>query len=377
MTRTKKGDDKKGLLVVVGLLGLVLWILYTCYYSVPPFRIGTVKASNRIYTGHEFLALFSFFTEEDPTHGLVDYEAGYRHRDKLVVVDSNTGHVRIGTAGSEASAAAQEMTVANTSPIPSIRIYTKQTFSGGLFSIELFHVPEGLGVWPAIWFSQDPGQKLPNGSRGTWPDHGEIDLFEQVNNATENSTTLHLLGSSSSSSTENLCRPSVQGRKSPLFDPHCSTQGENPGCGVMTGDRSFGVEFNQQRRKRNQSSAVYTMDWNFISDDKFSLSFYFLEDPELIDHSGYGPFSRSPDPRQWKVQPYGTFVSDGSSRCPLNNLQMIMNITLCGDWAGSVFPCPPSPIGECDPMNACHSFVRTPSHLREAYFSIGRFAYRA
>ena len=41
-------------------------------------------------------------------------------------------------------------------------------------------MPQGCGVWPAFWMFG------PN-----WPNNGEIDIIEGVNNQPENGVTLH------------------------------------------------------------------------------------------------------------------------------------------------------------------------------------------
>jgi beta-glucanase (GH16 family) len=38
-----------------------------------------------------------------------------------------------------------------------------------------------LGYWPALWMY----------STGTWPEHGEIDIMEDVNGLSKHSGTLH------------------------------------------------------------------------------------------------------------------------------------------------------------------------------------------
>ena len=47
----------------------------------------------------------------------------------------------------------------------SVRISTQKTYTGGLFVIDLEHLPTGVGTWPAFWTFG------PN-----WPNSGEIDV---------------------------------------------------------------------------------------------------------------------------------------------------------------------------------------------------------
>lgn len=61
---------------------------------------------------------------------------------------------------------------ANTYPIggpgrPSVRLESKQTFTEGLFVLDLSHIPVGCGTWPAFWTV----------GLGDWPADGEIGMF--------------------------------------------------------------------------------------------------------------------------------------------------------------------------------------------------------
>lgn len=57
----------------------------------------------------------------------------------------------------------------------SVRITSKDTWDNGLFIFDVIHTPYGCATWPALWLSD-----VPN-----WPEHGEIDVMENVNQATD------------------------------------------------------------------------------------------------------------------------------------------------------------------------------------------------
>ena len=42
-------------------------------------------------------------------------------------------------------------------------------------------MPQGCGTWPAIWEVREDG----------WPNYGEVDILEGVNDVSPNSVTLH------------------------------------------------------------------------------------------------------------------------------------------------------------------------------------------
>jgi len=46
---------------------------------------------------------------------------------------------------------------------PSVRIVSDNTYTHGLFVLNLAHMPQGCGTWPAFWLLGPD-----------WPSHGEI-----------------------------------------------------------------------------------------------------------------------------------------------------------------------------------------------------------
>lgn len=64
----------------------------------------------------------------------------------------------------------------------SVRIESKKTYNKGLFIVDIKHMPGGIcGTWPAFWSL----------GGGTWPQNGEIDILEGVNQNTQNKMVLH------------------------------------------------------------------------------------------------------------------------------------------------------------------------------------------
>lgn len=87
-----------------------------------------------------------------------------------------------------------------------------------------------------------------------WPDNGEIDIVEGVNNYTNNQATIHT-GVGCSMSTSNTTLLGITGTI--VGGTDCSaTQSNNTGCGMRsTGKTSFGSGFN------SVGGGVYASEW--------------------------------------------------------------------------------------------------------------------
>jgi Glycosyl hydrolases family 16 len=66
-------------------------------------------------------------------------------------------------------------------PRESIRLEGRTFFNRGLFILDVHHMPAGCGIWPAWWLTNEDH----------WPDYGEVDILEGINNQTLAKTALH------------------------------------------------------------------------------------------------------------------------------------------------------------------------------------------
>jgi beta-glucanase (GH16 family) len=217
-----------------------------------------------------------------------------------------------------------------------VRLESKDLYTTGLFILDLEHMPHGCGVWPAFWTFDD-----------SWPNNGEIDIIENVHDATINLQTLH---------TSPGCDQSKESTS--LFSGYWSNGANcdvyatgNAGCGIVGNADSYGQPFN------NKKGGVYAMEWtgNHIQ------VFYFSRDqiPSNV-------FSTSPDPSGWgKPVGYWT-LSD--SMCPSSHFRahkIVFNIAFCGDWAGATFS------QACPMSQSCNDYVHyNPSKFQESYWLI-------
>jgi len=197
-----------------------------------------------------------------------------------------------------------DSTVVTTAGRPSVKILSKTNYTKGLFVFDISHSPYGCGTWPAVWVS-DPDN---------WPTNGEIDVIEAVNQGNVgNQMTLH---------TTDNCEMSVKRKETgKVLDKNClNSTNANAGCGVQGSDTSFGEAFNKI------DGGVYAMEWRSAG-----IRIWFFERSSIPPDITSG----NPDPSTW-----GTATADfPGTECNIDdhfsNGKIIINIELCGDWAGS------------------------------------------
>ncbi|PSR74325.1 hypothetical protein PHLCEN_2v9942 [Hermanssonia centrifuga] len=266
--------------------------------NVAHARRGVTYQLEDDYSGQNFFDGWTFDTEADPTHGLVDFvsdtvaqvsQLAYVQSDNTVVVavDDTTNL----TAGANRN---------------SIRITTKKTYNGGLFVADFFAMPHGCGVWPAYW------SVGPN-----WPEAGEIDILEGVNLQTDNQITLH--------SSPNCTITNADAATGHLVNPTCtSSNGNNAGCAyAQSGGNSFGHGFNMM------AGGVFAHLW-----DQTGISVWFFPRTEIPQDISSG----NPDPSSWGA-PVALFPNNDScdTSAHFHDHSLVIDTTLCGDWAGNSF----------------------------------------
>jgi hypothetical protein len=282
-----------------------------------------------VYDASNFFDAFEFFQGEDPTHGFVEY------------VDANTAAAE-GLAG-YFSDGSVFMTVDTKTQFPehgrrSVRLTSRDSFNHGLVIADIPHLPQGMGAWPAFWTTD----------HDNWPNNGEIDIIEGVNNAETNQVTLHTSGG---------CMINNDGTLEGTYlkNGDCAAGNSFEGCGQATqSNQNFGAGFNAE------GGGVYVTEW-------------------LSDHIAVWFFPRSgipqditdgnPDPASWGP-PLAKF--NGNNGCNIDdhfkNHRLIFNITFCGDWAGQVWSSDPeaSSLG-----GSCADYVAAnPGDFSETYWQV-------
>ena len=227
---------------------------------------------------------------------------------------------------------------------PRVRLESKKSYDNGLFITDFWAMPHGCSVWPASWLVG------PN-----WPNGGEIDVLEGVNNQQTNQYTLHTaegcsLNPNPLAKTRNLTTGIPQAFTSTILTTKCAVTGaSNIGCAFADGHtRTYGHGFNME------GGGVYAT----LVDSTGVSIWFFTRSAIPADIQ-----SLNPDPSTWGVP--AAFFS--SSTCdPANffhEMLMVINTTLCGDWAGAVYNSMGCP-------GTCAEAVANPANFKCKYFGL-------
>lgn len=206
---------------------------------------------------------------------------------------------------------------------------------------------------------------------GDWPNNGEIDIIEGVNQQTNNAMTLH---------TSDGCTINNSGFTGTLSTSNCYInapgQSNNAGCGIQsTSSQSYGDGFNSIQ------GGVYATEWT-----SEAISIWFFPRGSIPGDISSG----NPNPAGW-----GTPAAKFQGNCDIdshfgpqqivrlsllsfpfllppiqetNHVKIqIFDTTFCGDWAGNVWSS-----SNCRGLAGdCKTYVaNNPSAFREAYWAV-------
>lgn len=299
-------------------------------YAQPNNTSGSKYTLHELYKGDKIIQEWVYFHDPDPTNGPVNYLTQQQAQEKgLAYVDKD---------GVAVLAVDSKSPVAEGGKRDSIRISSPQTYNTGLFIADFVKMPTGCGVWPAYW-STGAG----------WPSCGEVDIIEGVNKNLYNQYTLHT-GEKCTLPTDG----SKIGVKANLMYNVCQSQAtDNRGCGFLdTDSSSFGEGFNSAR------GGVYAHNWN---DDGVSIWFFSRDQIPLdITTEQPNPSSWGPPSAAWSSQ-----YCDISSA--LYNHTLIINTSLCGDWARDAYPSSGCP-------GTCAQIMADPTNFQNATWNINYIA---
>jgi len=280
------------------------------------------------YTPSKFFDMFDFFTDADPTHGFVEY------------VDQATAQSNslIGTFDNSVTMGVDNSTVTTTGR-QSVRLTSKASYNEALIILDLAHMPGSVcGSWPAFWAVG------PN-----WPNNGEIDIIEGVNSQQDNAMTLHT-GPGCSISQNSDMTGTIETANCDVNAPDQST---NAGCSIGTdAAATYGDDFN------SVGGGVYATNWN----SDFISIYHFSRGSIPSDIS-----SGNPDPSGWG-KPLAKFSGDCDIATSFKDMNIVFDITFCGDWAGAVF----STDATCSSKaSTCTDYVgNNPEAFEESYWKV-------
>ena len=254
-------------------------------------------------SGTTFFDNFDYFTGYDPTNGFVHYvpeETAQSSQYNLTYASASSAVLRVDTT-------VDNSTVPNAETGRfSVRLTSKKQFDTGLFVFDVIHSPVGCATWPALW-TADPAN---------WPSNGEIDIMEAVNVVDDvgNHMALH--------TSEGCSMKSVKRKQSgDTVGTTCvsSDATGNDGCAVTDDVFTFGPSFNAKRggviAMELRSEGIRIWDW------------WRGAVPADIT-------AGTPDPSTWKEASSDFPNTECNIGTHFRNQSIIVNIDLCGDWAG-------------------------------------------
>ncbi|THH33258.1 hypothetical protein EUX98_g900 [Antrodiella citrinella] len=290
------------------------------------------------YVGQNFLDGWTWDTLDDPTHGRVNYV------DKEAALSSNLSYA----SGSKFVMRADDWNTVDSDARgrDSVRIISRNAYDEALIILDLQHMPEGCGTWPAFWSLSQ---------QGPWPNGGEIDFIEGVNLDTQNLASLH--------TTPECTMPQSRLESGNPTSLECNANvNYNQGCGVsFAKPASYGSPFNAE------GGGFYVI--ARTKQEGVRIWFWSRNEATIPDEVRNPPDeSQAIEPQDsWGI-PEAVFPLDNNSTCDydshFNAHQLVFDLTFCGDWAGSAYS-----TSGCG--GTCEDFVnKNPQAFSKAYWEV-------
>ncbi|EIM80631.1 endo-beta-glucanase [Stereum hirsutum FP-91666 SS1] len=303
--------------------------LFTSYVALA-LAAGRVLAATYhnadTFQGNSFFSGFSFQAISDPTHGRVNYVSESTARSQgLATVNGSNFILR----------ADHTTTLSPSGPgRNSFRIQSNKAYGTHVTVFNVAHMPQGCGTWPALW------EVGPN-----WPNGGEVDIVEGVNDRVPNQSTLH--------TSSGCTMPSSRAETGRSVSTDCNAAvAGNAGCGVQITDaNSYGPPFN------NNGGGFYAME---RTSSFVKIWFWARHDGSVPSEVSSGAGSINTDSWGTPDAYFPNTQCNIASHFSASNI--IINLTFCGDWAGAVY-------GNSGCPSTCNDYVnKNPSAFNNAYF---------
>ncbi|KAJ7138585.1 glycoside hydrolase family 16 protein [Mycena filopes] len=293
---------------------------------------GALYLHHQHIVGQGFYDNFNFEAIPDPTHGRVNYvDEQTARRLKLTSVTPHNSFIL---------RADSTTVIANASALGrnSVRIRSNEAYSTHVAVFDIAHMPQGCGTWPAVWETDE----------AIWPNGGEVDIVEGVNDQGTDQVTLHTRAGCTMPASRKQTGTSL------LLD--CDVNAAfNAGCGVrLTQPTSYGPTFN-----------AHGGGWYAIERTRDFISVWFWPrnpaDAVPLDVRLGGLIV---DTTFWGT-PAAHFPN---THCDLAHFfdanNIIINLTFCGDFAGN-----PSVYAASGCPSTCNDYVdANPAAFVDAYF---------
>ncbi|KAL1645871.1 nicotinate-nucleotide diphosphorylase (carboxylating) [Didymella pomorum] len=327
----------------------------------------------------KFFSAFNFFSGPDPTQGFVQYQnATSAIQKNLIGYFTDTQSVFLGVDHTSKDPAGRS----------SVRLESKKGWNSGLLVADIRHMPASTcGSWPAYWLV---GSDAEINGNIIWPEAGEIDILEGVNDYETNSVTLH---TSAGCMVDNTTTSAATGSDSTevQFTGHLKTddcdvaapnQGDNVGCSIAaptiapplhkrsstisTNDNTFpsyGTSFNAA------GGGIYAVE---LTSSSISVWLIPRTSPQytlLFPTPASSTFLNT----TLSISSLGTPIARFSGQCDIaqkfRNMKIIFDTTFCGSWAGGNWES-----GGCAKKTGvatCEAYVRDhPEAFVDAYWEI-------
>jgi len=290
---------------------------------------------------------FDFFTGQDPTDGLVKYvDSATAISSALVgVFDGNSSSPF--TSGTQAAYIGVDYASVTPAGRPSVRISSAKSYSAGtLIVADIAHVPSGCSVWPAFWLV---------GKADDWPNSGEIDIFEGVNNSPVNAMTLHTAEGCKVTNLTTAYSGTLETEDCWVNNPN---QGNNVGCSIQdTRAVSYGAPFNLN------GGGVFITEWLSTG-----ISIWFYPANVQLPAS----FASSTPSTTDLGLPAAYFSGETCNiDSHFKDLEIVFDTTFCGQWAGEQAVWQGQGCAASTGVSTCNDFVANhPQEFSEAYWTI-------
>ncbi|KAF8629542.1 hypothetical protein AX15_003393 [Amanita polypyramis BW_CC] len=253
----------------------------------------------RAYQGSTFFDRWDFYGNVDnTTWGNVTYlDRGDAQSERLAYVN----------AAGNAVMKVDNTTTITPAPLihrSSIRITSQDTYgAGNLILIDALHIPYGCSVWPSFWLL----------GIGVWPNGGEIDIIEAINQMNNNQYALH--------ATDGCLLQQNTVQTGRTVGTNC-TMGS--GCVVAeTKPNSYGPGFAQYK------GGVWA-----VQLDVSGVYFWFWSRPDIPQNIKSATSDSTIDTSIWGTPSAAYPAATCNYTQFFTPQQLVFTTTLCGSWAG-------------------------------------------